>query len=80
MGLKSSIRSFGKRRIGGQPLGPPKRRRLARDFWGGSSKGGNSEKIRKRPATNVANTTLVLVPRTANGGTQWYTKNPRNVL
>ena len=69
---------MGKKRIRGQPLGPPKRGRSARDFWGGFLKGENSEKIRKGPATNV--TTLVLIPRTANGRTQWYTKNPRNVL
>ena len=31
-------------------------------------KGKNSEKIRKGPATNVANITLVLVPRATNGG------------
>ena len=44
------------------------------------SKGENSEKIRKRPVSNVANTTLVLVPKAANGGNQWYIKNPRKEL
>ena len=37
-------------------------------FWGETSKGENSEKIRKGPATNVADTTLVLVLRAVNGG------------
>jgi len=37
-------------------------------FWRETSKGENSEKIRKGPATNVSDTTLVLVPRAANGG------------
>ena len=68
------------RSFGGQPFGPPKRGRSARDLWWGSSKRENSEKIRKGPTTNVTDTTLVLVPRTANWGNQWYTKNPRNVL
>ena len=36
--------------------------------------------MRKGPATNVADITLVLVPKVANGGNQWYTKDPRNVL
>ena len=44
------------------------------------SKGENSEKIRKGPATNVVDTILVLVPRAANGGNRWYTKNPKKVL
>ena len=46
----------------------------------GISKGENSEKIRKGPATNIADITLILVPRTANGGNQWYTKNPKMAL
>ena len=49
-------------------------------FWGETLKRENSEKIKKGPITNVADTTLVLVPRAANGGNQWYTKNPRKVL
>ena len=49
-------------------------------FWGETSKGENSEEIRKGLATNVANTTLILVPRAANGGNEWYIKNPRKVL
>ena len=36
--------------------------------------------MRKRPATNVFDTTLVLVPRAANKENQWHTKNLRNVL
>ena len=40
----------------------------------------NSEKIRKGPVTSVADITLVLVPRAANGGNQWYTKNLKKVL
>ena len=35
---------------------------------GGNSKGENNEKIRKTPATNVADITLILVPRAANRG------------
>ena len=49
-------------------------------FGEGTSKGKNSEKIRKGPATNIVDTTLVLIPRTTNGRNQWYTKNPRKVL
>ena len=44
------------------------------------TKGENSEKIRKGLATNVVETILVLVPRAANGGNRWYTKNPKKVL
>ena len=44
------------------------------------SKGENSEKIIKGPATNVADIILVLVLGAANGGNQWYTKNPKKVL
>jgi len=36
--------------------------------------------MRKGPATNVVGTTLVLVPRGAKGGNQWYPGNPRMVL
>ena len=49
-------------------------------FGEGTSKEGNSEKIRKGPTTNVADTTLVLVPKVANGENQWYTKNPKVAL
>jgi len=40
-------------------------------FEEGTSKEGNSEKIRKGPVINVVDTTLVLVPRVANGENQW---------
>jgi len=63
-----------------QSLGPLKGEGQLRTFWRETSKGENSEKIRKGPVTNVADTTLVLVPRAANGRNQWYTKNPRKVL
>ena len=43
---------------------------LTGDFFRETSKGENCEKIRKGSATNVADTTLVLVPRTVNGGNQ----------
>ena len=43
---------------------------LTGDFFRETSKGENSEKIRKGPATNVAGTTLVLVLRAANEGNQ----------
>ena len=36
--------------------------------------------MRKRPATNVADITLVLIPKGANGGNQWYPKNLRMTL
>ena len=68
------------KRIESQPLGLPKRGRLARDFWRGNIKRGNNEKIRKRPVINVADTTLVLVSRVTNGGNQWYPKNPSETL
>jgi len=46
--------------------------------------GGNlkrsSEKIREGPAINVVDTTLSLIPKAANGGNQWYTKNAKKVL
>ena len=49
-------------------------------FWGETLKGENSEKLRKVLATNVVDTTLVLLLRAANGGNHWYTKNLRKVL
>ena len=54
----------------------------ARDFWGGGGtlKGKNNEKIRNGPTTNIADTTLVLVSKAANGGNQWYIKNPKKAL
>ena len=36
--------------------------------------------MRKGLATNVANTTLALVPQGANRWNQWYPKNPRMAL
>jgi len=36
--------------------------------------------MRKGSTTNVTDTTLVLVPRVANGGKQWYTKNLKVTL
>ena len=36
--------------------------------------------MRKEPATNDANTTLVLVPRAANRGNKWYPRNLRMAL
>ena len=36
--------------------------------------------MRKGPATDVADTTLVLVLKGANGGNQWYPRNPRMSL
>ena len=66
--------------IKSQSLGPLKREGQLMTFWREISKGENSEKIRKEPATNIADATLVLVPRAINGGNQWYTKNPRKVL
>ena len=62
------------------PEDPPEEEDQLGTFWGETSKGEHNEKIRKGLATNVVDTTLVLVPRVANGWNQWYTKNPRNVL
>ena len=39
-----------------------------RAFGEGTSKEENNVKTRKGPVTNVADTTLVLVPKAANGG------------
>ena len=36
--------------------------------------------MRNGPAINVTGTTLVLVPRGANGGNQWYPENPKLTL
>ena len=36
--------------------------------------------MRKGSAFNDSNTALILVPRGANGGNQWYPKNPRMAL
>ena len=66
--MKSSIYKLWEKRIESQPLGPPKRGWLARDFWKGNLKRENNEKIRKRPTINVTDITLVLVPRATNGG------------
>ena len=68
--LKSRIQKFWKKGIESQLLGPLKRGWSVGDFQGGNLKGGNNEKIRKGPATNVAYTTLVLVPRAVSGGNQ----------
>ena len=66
--------------IKSQLLGPQKEESRLETFWRETSKKECSEKMRKGSATNVADITLVLVPRTANGENQWHTKNPRNVL
>ena len=73
---KVVFRSFGKRRIRSQPLGPLEEEGQLGSSGEGTSKRENSEKIRKGPVTHVADTTLVLVPRTANGENKWYTKKP----
>ena len=69
-----------KKEIKSQPLGPLKEEGQLGTFWRETSKGEYSEKMRKGTATNVVDTTLVLVSRAANKGNQWYTKNPKNVL
>ena len=55
-------------------------RKSVRGFEEETSKEGNSEKIKKGSATNVVNTTLVQIPRAANGQKQWYTKIPKVAL
>ena len=62
--LKSLFRNFGKRN-GSQPhQDPPKEEGQLGTFWKVTSKEECNEKIRKIPATNVVDTTLVLVPMT----------------
>ena len=61
-------------------LRTPQNGKLARDFWGINTKRRKLLEMRKGLATNVAGTTLVLVPRGANGRNQWYTGNPRMTL
>ena len=58
----------------------PERESQLGAFEKGTSKEGNSEKMRKGPATNVAVTTLVMVPKAANRGNRWYPSNPRMAL
>ena len=36
--------------------------------------------MKKGPTTNIADITLILVHKAANGGNQWYTKNPKMAL
>ena len=71
---------LGKEIIEVSPQDLPKEEGQLGAFGEGTLKGENDEKIRKGPTTNVANTTLVLVPRAANGGNRWYTKNPKMAL
>ena len=59
--------------IKGQPQDPPKEEGPLGNFWGETSKEEYSEKMSK---WNVADTTLVLVPTTANSDNQWHTKKP----
>ena len=66
VGLKMSIQQLQEERIESQPLGPPKEEGQLGAFWGETLKGEHSEKIRKGPATNITDTTLVLVLRVAN--------------
>ena len=35
--------------------------------------------MRKEPATNVADTTLVLIPSGTNRGNHWYSKKKKNL-
>ena len=53
-------------------LRAPRNGKSAGDFWARSNKRRKLWEIRKGPATNVVGTTLVLIPRRANGGNQWY--------
>ena len=59
---------------------PPKKEGQLGIFGRETSKEECNEKIRKGVATNVADSTLVLVPRAVKGRNQWHTKNPRKVL
>ena len=68
MGLKRVIQNLWEERIESQPLGPLKKERSTGDFLGETSKEEYSEKIRKGPATNVADTILILEHRAKNGG------------
>ena len=79
-GALKSLFSFGKRNKSQPHQDPPKKEGQLGTFGRETSKEESNEKMRKGPATNVANTTLILVPRVAKGGNQWHTKNHRKVL
>ena len=57
-------------------LGTPQNGKSTRDFWGRSTKIRKLWEIRKGSTTNVASTTLVLVPKGENGGNQRYPGTP----
>ena len=77
---KSLSKSLEKKKLKVSPQEPTKEEGQLRTFWRETSKEGHSEKMRKGPATNIADTILVLVSRATNGGNQLHTKNLRNVL
>jgi len=77
--LKSLSRSLEKRNKSQPHQDPPKGEGQLETFWREISKEEYNEKMKKGPITNVADTTLVLVPLAANGWNQWHTKNPRNL-
>ena len=59
---------------------PPKKEGQLGTFGRETSKEECNEKIKNGSATNIADSTLVLVPSVAKGENQWHTKNPRKVL
>ena len=61
-------------------LRTPQNGKPDRDFRGRNIKRKKLWEMWKRPATNVAGTAFVLVPRGANGGNQWYSGNPKMTL
>ena len=77
---KQYLEVLGKEELEVNPLDLPEEEGQLGTFGKETSKGENNEKIGKGPASNVADTTLVLVFRVANGGNQWYTKNPKKAL
>ena len=67
--MKASLETLEKE-IKSLSLGPPKGEGQLKTFWRETLKGENCEEIRKGLATNVTDTTLVLVSNAANEGNQ----------
>ena len=69
------------REIKVSPIRTPQKGKVSWELFEGKSQKKNiMRKMRKWLATNVVDTTLVLVLRVANRGNQWHIKNPRKVL
>ena len=77
---KQYLETLGNEELKVNPQDLPEEEGQLGTFGKGTSKEENGEKIRKGPATNIADTTLILVPKVVNGGNQWYTKNSKRTL